>query len=241
MIVFLTIDEKKSRELQADLSSLGHPFQSVASAAEFAVSMAGRPELAVIDVTVPAIQDEWCLDAAGTVPLLALAPETHVDECMSGRYDDFLVEPVRKSELVSRVLRLLRTGESPHNCGLLVSQNLTIDVDNREVRVGGTKIDLTFREYELLEYLAKNPNRVLSRGTLLTEVWGSDYFGGERTVDVHVRKLRSKMETDGTGFIHTVRNVGYRFRPVADAARVSDVLSDKKPGDLVAASSRAWS
>lgn len=241
MIVFLTIDEKKSRELQADLSSLGHQFQSVASAAEFAASMATHPDLAVIDVTVPAIQSKGCLDAAGTVPLLALAPETHVDECMSGRYDDFLIEPVRRSELVSRVLRLLRTGETPHNGGLLVSQNLTIDVDDREAWIGGKKLDLTFREYELLEYFARNPNRVLSRGTLLTDVWGSNYLGGGRTVDVHVRKLRSKIETDGTGFIHTVRNVGYRFRPVADAARVSDVLSDQKPGDLVAAGSRAWS
>ena len=89
---------------------------------------------------------------------------------------------------------------------------LVIDLANCEVRVGGKIVELTFKEYELLKFLARDRGRVFSREALLNKVWGYDYFGGDRTVDVHVRRLRSKIEISGQTFIETVRNIGYRFK-----------------------------
>ena len=86
-----------------------------------------------------------------------------------------------------------------------------IDTARCEVTVAGRPVLLTFKEYELLRFLASNPGRVFSRDSLLNRVWGYDYFGGDRTVDVHVRRLRSKIEPLGYSFIETVRNIGYRF------------------------------
>ena len=90
--------------------------------------------------------------------------------------------------------------------------DLVIDQDRYEVTVAGKKVILTFKEYQLLCLLAANPGRVYTRETLLSRVWQYDYFGGTRTVDVHIRRLRSKVEDASHLFIETVRNVGYRFR-----------------------------
>jgi two-component system alkaline phosphatase synthesis response regulator PhoP len=89
--------------------------------------------------------------------------------------------------------------------------DLVIDLDNCEVTVAGRLITLTFKEYELLRFMAAIPGRVFTRDALLDEVWGHDYFGGDRTVDVHIRRLRSKIEDSTHTFIDTVRNIGYRF------------------------------
>jgi len=85
-------------------------------------------------------------------------------------------------------------------------------MDNCEVTVDGRLVTLTFKEYELLRFLASNRGRVFTRDVLLNEVWGYDYYGGDRTVDVHIRRLRSKIEDSTHIFIETVRNIGYRFR-----------------------------
>jgi DNA-binding response OmpR family regulator len=93
--------------------------------------------------------------------------------------------------------------------------DLVMDLGNYTVQIGGHSIDLTYKEYELLRFLATNRDRVYSRETLLNKVWGYDFYGGARTVDVHVRRLRSKIEDRHHTFIETVRNVGYRFRAMA--------------------------
>ena len=90
---------------------------------------------------------------------------------------------------------------------------LTIDEGTYTCRLRGRVLDLTFKEFELLKYLAQHPGRVFTRAQLLQEVWGYDYFGGTRTVDVHVRRLRAKLGAEHEGLIGTVRNVGYRFVP----------------------------
>jgi two-component system, OmpR family, alkaline phosphatase synthesis response regulator PhoP len=89
--------------------------------------------------------------------------------------------------------------------------DLTLDLANYRVAVAGRPVELTFKEYELLRFLVQNPDKVLTREALLKRVWGYDYFGGSRTVDVHIRRLRSKLEDRGHVFIETIRNVGYRF------------------------------
>ncbi len=88
---------------------------------------------------------------------------------------------------------------------------LAIDTAGYRVYVDGALVELTFKEYELLRFLAMHPGRVYSREALLDKVWGYDYFGGARTVDVHIRRIRSKIERDAFTFIETVRSVGYRF------------------------------
>jgi DNA-binding response OmpR family regulator len=90
--------------------------------------------------------------------------------------------------------------------------DLQIDTSSYEVTIRGSRIGLRFKEYELLKLLAENPGRVFSRDALLNQIWGYEYFGGTRTVDVHIRRLRSKMEDAEHNFIETIWNVGYRFR-----------------------------
>ena len=88
---------------------------------------------------------------------------------------------------------------------------ISIDFERYEVHVHGEPIDLTYKEFELLKFLAMHPGKVFTREALLDKVWGYDYYGGTRTVDVHIRRLRSKIETGGAAYIDTVRNVGYKF------------------------------
>lgn len=121
--------------------------------------------------------------------------------------DDFLLEGSSGEEARARVRRLARSGESARPDGLV------IDEGRYQVRVDGMPVELTFKEFELLRFLASHPGRVFTRQMLLEQVWGYDYFGGTRTVDVHVRRIRSKIEREGRTYIRTVRGVGYIFEP----------------------------
>ena len=125
--------------------------------------------------------------------------------------DDFITKPIRSDELQLRIERLLRRAgvESEE---LMVCGDLKIDLAKCEVFVGDRAVVLTFREYELLKYLVTNQGRVCTREALLDKVWGFDYYGGDRTVDVHIRRLRSKIEDATHTFIDTVRNIGYRLK-----------------------------
>jgi DNA-binding response OmpR family regulator len=127
-------------------------------------------------------------------------------------FDDFLAASAAPAELSIRIRQALwrRTGVDARN--VLRWSDLEMDLANYTVTLEGRPIDLTYKEYELLRFLATNPDRVLSRETLLNKVWGYDFYGGARTVDVHIRRLRSKIEERHHTFIETVRNVGYRFR-----------------------------
>jgi len=149
-----------------------------------------------------------------SVPVLLLLPEKDFSRINGhlARVDDFITEPFSAGEVALRFNRLLarqRKG-TDENCIRLA--DLVIDTERVEVWLGGQQIVLTFREYELLRCLAAQPGRVFTREVLLDRVWGHDYFGGDRTVDVHIRRLRAKLEDSGHTFIDTVRNIGYRFR-----------------------------
>lgn len=126
--------------------------------------------------------------------------------------DDFLIEPYDPAELALRIKRALWRKTNLHSEEIVKCGDLVIDLVECEVTLGGRPIPLTFKEYELLRFLASNPGRVFSRDGLLDEIWGYDYFGGDRTVDVHIRRLRSKIEDSTHTFIETVRNIGYKFR-----------------------------
>ncbi|MDP3768617.1 MAG: winged helix-turn-helix domain-containing protein, partial [Dehalococcoidia bacterium] len=125
--------------------------------------------------------------------------------------DDFAVFPAPADELAARIRRVARrrAGEEAH---LLHCGDLTIDQASYRVYVGSRPVELTYKEYELLRFLALNQDKVCTRETLLNRVWGYDFYGGARTVDVHVRRLRGKIEDSSHSLIETVRNVGYRLR-----------------------------
>jgi two-component system alkaline phosphatase synthesis response regulator PhoP len=126
-------------------------------------------------------------------------------------FDDFAVFPVHIEELALRIRRAAARRDGGEDAHLLHCGDLTIDQASYKVYVGSRPVELTYKEYELLRFLAQNEGKVSTRETLLNRVWGYDFYGGARTVDVHIRRLRSKIEDPQHSFIETVRNVGYRF------------------------------
>jgi two-component system alkaline phosphatase synthesis response regulator PhoP len=147
-----------------------------------------------------------------SLPIIALVARKKLDG-IDGRteVDDFLLSPYDPKELLLRIKRLLN-GTSNINSGELIKcDGLMMDLAKCEVTVEGRSVELTFKEYELLRFLASRRGRVYTREALLNRVWGYDYYGGDRTVDVHIRRLRSKIEDSKHTFIETVRNFGYRF------------------------------
>jgi len=125
---------------------------------------------------------------------------------------EFIIKPCGINELFVRVQRLVKKVKNINYKKIIRSGDLVIDMVSCEVSLGGRLVELTFKEYELLRFLAASKGQVFSRDALLNRVWKYDYLGGERTVDVHIRRLRSKIEDIDHTFIETVRNIGYRFR-----------------------------
>ena len=125
--------------------------------------------------------------------------------------DDFILAGADPRELCARVRQVLWRRSRVDDKNILKCGELVMDLANYTVHVAGRPVELTYKEYELLRFLATNRDRVFNRETLLNKVWGYDFFGGGRTVDVHIRRLRSKLEDRSHAFIETVRNVGYRF------------------------------
>jgi len=126
--------------------------------------------------------------------------------------DDFMLADAAPEELLARVRQAVWKRHRVDTRNILKCGDLVMDLANYTVHVAGRPVELTYKEYELLRYLATNQGRVVNRETLLSKVWGYDFYGGARTVDVHIRRLRAKIEDKHNTFIDTVRNVGYRFR-----------------------------
>jgi two-component system alkaline phosphatase synthesis response regulator PhoP len=144
--------------------------------------------------------------------VIALVPEKMLDRVKPDLdADDFILSPANIKELNLSIKRLLRKNADEASSEQIKFDGLTIDLATCEVTVNGRIVELTFKEYELLKLLAGNPGRVYTRAVLLDNIWGYDYFGGDRTVDVHIRRLRSKIEDASHTYIETVRNIGYRF------------------------------
>lgn len=233
-ILVLASDRKKAAQIQSDLGSAGHASLLSYDAESIARLFSRKPDLAIVDSkSFPSDSEpwHWLVPAQGSkaVPIIVLVDEERLSEWdLRPDIDDFLIEPYRKRELLSRVRRLLKASNKLEAGEKIIHGDLSIDDSGYEVSVRGQKVDLTYREYQLLKYLAANPGKVVTRETLLNKVWGYDYFGGDRTVDVHIRRLRSKLEDSEHVFVETVRNVGYRFRdqdsPLSEVP-LSDVTS----------------
>ena len=149
------------------------------------------------------------------LPVVALLSKESLDLLDSAAaagvdVDDFAMAPWDTAEVMARIRRILTRKPETENPDLLRCGDIAIDAAKCEVAFKGRLVDLTFKEYELLKFLVNHKGKVFSRESLLNSVWGYDYFGGDRTVDVHIRRLRSKL--DDTDCIETVRNVGYRCR-----------------------------
>jgi two-component system alkaline phosphatase synthesis response regulator PhoP len=147
------------------------------------------------------------------IPLVALMSREKLNGLdINNSIDDFVVKPWEASEVAARIKRILMQKGGMQSEDAIRCGDLVIDSTKCEVLLGDKPIILTFKEYELLRFLANNKGKAFTRDVLLDKVWGWDYYGGDRTVDVHIRRLRSKIEDSTHFFIETVRNIGYKFK-----------------------------
>jgi DNA-binding response OmpR family regulator len=210
-----------------NLRRAGHEVVEAADGEAALARAAGRPlDLVVLDVMLPGIDGlEVCrrLRARGSVPILMLtARDSEVDRVVGLELgaDDYLVKPFSMRELLARVKAILRRGELDRAAAvaaapeLLECDGLSVQLAQRRVLVGGRDVTLKPREFDLLAFLARRPGQVFTRAQLLAQVWGYDYAGDTRTVDVHVRSLRTKLgdSAEAPRWLETVWGVGYRFR-----------------------------
>ena len=146
-------------------------------------------------------------------PLLLLVNGTQLGELAlrDDLYDDFCLTPIRPAELEARLRHLFFRSGGGSRPELIEYGPLVLNLETYHAAISGRPLDLTYMEYELLKFLAQNTGKVFTREMLLSRVWGYEYYGGARTVDVHIRRLRAKLGEEHAGLISTVRSVGYRF------------------------------
>jgi len=212
-VVIIEPDGSPVPEVAAALAGLSATIQVVTTTSSLESALHPSPSVVVLVVTsfdeLSALPPR--VKALTRSPLLAVILPDILDRIASNpTIDDFAVAGVGDAELRARTQRLI--GQHPDSGEILRRGDLAINTATCEVSLGGRLIELTFKEYTLLNFLADNPGRVHTREVLLNKVWGYDYYGGDRTVDVHIRRLRSKIEDANHAFIDTVRNIGYRFR-----------------------------
>ncbi len=148
-----------------------------------------------------------------TFPVMILVGGTQLGdlEHRDELFDDFCLTPFHPAELEARLRHLLVSDVDLHRAELVEYGELTLNLETYQAAISGRPLDMTYMEYELLKFLAQNPGKVFTREMLLSRVWGYEYYGGARTVDVHVRRLRAKLGEEHANLIQTVRSVGYRF------------------------------
>ena len=181
-----------------------------------------NPDLILLDLMLPEVSGtEVCrqIRTKSQVPIIMLtAKDTEVDKVVGLELgaDDYVVKPYSKAELVARIKAVLRRNNADafvNQGGSISAGPVVIDVERHQVSINGESIALPLKEFELLEFLVRNSGRVLTRTQLIDRVWGSDYFGDTKTLDVHVKRLRAKIEQDPANpvYIQTIRGLGYKF------------------------------
>lgn len=201
--------------LARDLTALGLDVQTL-PAAEADAAMVEPAFDAVILEAAPNLEETRRTiespSRSSRAPLVLLLRPDQLPQVEPGwPVDDFILTPVAAEELHLRLRRLIWRKTGVDTANVARSGDLILDTENYKVFVGDSPVSLTYKEFELLRFLMTNRGKVFSREALLNRVWGYEYYGGARTVDVHIRRLRSKIETGATVYIETVRNVGYRF------------------------------
>lgn len=219
--------------LVEDEASLSEPLAFLLQKEGYSVSIAedgrravemftqGEFNLVLLDLMLPELSGvEVCRAIRGSspVPIIMLtAKDSEVDIVVGLELgaDDYVTKPYSSRELLARIKAVLRR-QSPSEAGddsLLMSGHLMLDSDRHTLTVNGTMTAMPLKEFELLEYLMRNAGRVLTRGQIIDRIWGSDYFGDTKTLDVHIKRIRSRIEVDPANpeLILTVRGLGYRF------------------------------
>lgn len=218
-VLFITDDWDRKKPLKSGLLEHGFTAIPVASPDVFKDTFApGKVDILIVDLERSATDSGKLCHALKReralreLPLVLLVTEEQLGRIdVAWGLEDYLTLPVSPTRLVERLKFLLwklNKVELKNGCSV---GSLVIDFERYEVHVKGEPVDLTYKEFELLRFLATHPGKVFTREALLDRVWGYDFYGGTRTVDVHVRRLRSKIETGGATYIDTVRNVGYKF------------------------------
>ena len=221
--VLIVEDDKNIQELlQLYLEKEGYAVTVASDGAQgLAKFRAIKPDLVLLDVMMP-VMDGWAvckaIRADGETPVIMLTAKSETDDKIAGLKagaDDYITKPFEMREVLARieaVLRRTERNEPEKKSRRLVFDKLIIDMDAFELIVDGKKVDTPPKEMELLFHLASAPNRVYTRNQLLDEVWGFDYFGDSRTVDVHIKRLREKLEGVSEQWtLKTVWGVGYKF------------------------------
>lgn len=220
--------------LVEDESSLSEPLSFLLSREGFEVEIAedgqialdifanGKFDIILLDLMIPKVPgNEVCrqIRTTSNIPIIMLtAKDTEVDKVVGLELgaDDYVTKPYSTRELLARIKAVLRRNakdEAQDDDGVIEIAGIRLDVDRHTLHVQGTLVATPLKEFELLEYLMSNVGRVLTRGQLIDRVWGTDYYGDTKTLDVHIKRLRSKIEADPAEPKHlvTVRGLGYRF------------------------------
>ena len=239
-VLVLTNGREPPADILPSLSLLRHTVRVAPAAPEY-VTAAPAPDAVFIDGRRDLVLARRVLlvlrAAAITVPVILIVTDGGW-AAISADWgaDDLLLHTAGPAEVEARLRlaigrRVQATTQLPDE---IRSGGLVVNEATYSARINGRSLDLTFKEFELLKFLAQHPGRVFTRAQLLQEVWGYDYFGGTRTVDVHVRRLRAKLGAENEELIGTVRNVGYRFVPVksgaAEAGGSVDIAGDSGDG-----------
>lgn len=229
--IFITEDEEDIREvIKCTLESFSYEIQAFESAEEcLEETKKNLPDLILMDIMLPGMDGITALEKlksqkeTQSIPVIMLtAKSSEVDKVtgLDKGADDYVTKPFGVLELAARVRAALRKSEAYQKKSEVLSLGgITLDADKRTVTKNGEPVELTLKEFELLRLLMENKDRVLPRETLLDEIWGYDYVGETRTLDMHVRTLRGKLGDNGETqrYIKTVRGVGYRFIGASEA------------------------
>ena len=218
--IFCVEDDADIKELiEYTLSSSGFRVTGFDSAAAFWEGMKTKtPSLVLLDIMLPdedGMQILKKLKASGktasipTIMLTAKSGQIDKIKALDGGADDYVTKPFDIPELISRINAVLRRSAKKTTAGVLKLGNITVDSNSRRVTVGENEVTLTYKEFELLSQLIRNKGLVMTRDKLMVSVWGTDFKGESRTVDVHIRTLRQQLGAAGS-CIESVRNVGYK-------------------------------
>ena len=219
--MYIVEDDKKIREIEMfALKNSGYAVEEFENAKSFFSKTAEKvPDLVLLDIMLPDMDGLEIVKKLRSRPdtvripiILVTAKTTELDKVkgLDIGADDYLTKPFGVMELISRVKALLRRSRALQDDKQLVIGDITLDSERREVHVGGELCELTFKEFELLKLLMVNAGIVLHRDTIMSDVWGTDYEGESRTLDMHIKTLRQKLGEAGN-MIKTVRNVGYKM------------------------------
>ena len=219
--IYIVEDDKNIREIEMfALKNSGYAVEEFENAKSFFSRTVEKvPDLVLLDIMLPDMDGLEIVKKLRSRPdtvrvpiILVTAKSTELDKVkgLDIGADDYLTKPFGVMELISRVKALLRRSRALQDDKQLVLGDITLDSERREVHVGGELCELTFKEFELLKLLMVNAGIVLHRDTIMSDVWGTDYEGESRTLDMHIKTLRQKLGEAGN-MIKTVRNVGYKM------------------------------